>query len=193
MCEAWHRSRARGEGTERHRRRTGESGNRTDQPPSVCKRAEGEGSCHRSHDREHFVLRVLMAMFRRGNNHRNSTEVEAHAPGGNRGIPSGSGSIAGCTTASRMALRGGVRIWIHTSTPTSFFTGRRGRLRSQDDVMVAPYEFYPWPRPAHGMSRVLVRLCNARGRLPQAGRFRRDWVAPGRLVKFQKRGEICLA
>jgi hypothetical protein len=81
---------------------------------------------------------------------------------GSRGIPSGSGSIAGCTTASRMALRGGCE-WIHTSTPTSSQGRRRGRPRSQDDVMVAPYEFSPWPRAAHGMSRVLVRLCNARG------------------------------
>jgi len=56
-----------------------------------------------------------------------------------RGIPSGSGSIAGGATASPMALRGGCA-WIHTSTPTSSQGRRRWRPRSQDDVMVAPYE-----------------------------------------------------
>ena len=97
---------------------------------------------------------------------------------GSRGIPSGSGSIAGCTTASRMALRGGCA-WIHTSTPTSSQGRRRGRPRSQDDVMVAPYEFYPWPRPAHGMSRVLIRLCNARGQLPQGASGEIGWRQAG--------------
>jgi hypothetical protein len=106
---------------------------------------------------------------------------------------SGSGSIAGCTTASRMALRGGCA-WIHTSTPTSSQGRRRGRPRSQDDVMVAPYEFYPWPRPAHGMSRVLVKVCNARGQLPQGASGEIGWRQAGRgQSNFQKRGEICLA
>ena len=58
-------------------------------------------------------------------------------------------------------------------------TRRRGRLRSQDDVMVAPYEFYPWPRPAHGMSRVLVRLCNAWGRLPHGASGEIVWRQAG--------------
>ena len=97
---------------------------------------------------------------------------------GSRGMPSASGGIAGCTTASRMALRGG-GAHMDSHQHTNLFTGRRGRLRSQDDVMVAPYEFYPWPRPAHGMSRVLVRLCNARGRLPQGASGEIGWRQAG--------------
>ena len=69
--------------------------------------------------------------------------------------------------------------WIHTSTPTSSQGRRRWRPRSQDDVMVAPYEFYPWPRPAHGMSRVLVKLCNARGQLPQGASGEIGWRQAG--------------
>ena len=59
-----------------------------------------------------------------------------------RGMPSASGSIAGDDAAPRMAQLG-ARAWIHTSTPTSSQGRRRGRSRSQDDVMVAPYECYP--------------------------------------------------
>jgi hypothetical protein len=77
-----------------------------------------------------------MAMFRRGNNHRNSTEVEAHAPGGNRGIPSGSGSIAGGATASPMAQLG-------SSRRAALHTRRPRRLRA---ASVPPWQWWRWWR-----------------------------------------------
>ena len=126
-----------------------------------------------------------------GNNHRTFTEVEGSGRRGNRGMPSASGSIAGGATASRMAQRWGVRMDSHQHT--NLFTGQAtleatiSRRRHGCAIRVlsmAPASAWNVPCPC----KIMQRAGTAATR-----RFRRDWVAPGRLVKFQKRGEICLA
>jgi len=114
----------------------------------------------------------------------------AEGRSGSRGMPMGSGGLVGGVEASRAAQRRS-GLGFHSSTPASSQDMRRWTPQSRDDVMVAPYEFYPWPRPTHGMPCVTLRLRNGAG-TAATGRFRRDWVAPCRLVKFQKRAKSAL-
>ena len=116
----------------------------------------------------------------------------AEGRSGSRGMPMGSGGLVGGVEASRAAQRRS-GLGFHSSTPASSQDMRRWTPQSRgDDVMVAPYEFYPWPRPTHGMPCVTLRLRNGAG-TAATGRFRRDWVAHADWSNFRKGRNLPLA
>ena len=87
--------------------------------------------------------------------------------------------------------RRGVRMDSHQHT--NLFTGQATReatiSRRRHGCAIRVLSMSPasaWNAPCP--CKIMQRVGTAATR-----RFRRDCVAPGRLVKFQKRGEICLA